>query len=158
MNDRHSMAPVTRNPPQIGSSQRIRLLVADDHALLRQAFRVLLESQDGLEVVGEATNGRDAVDVAERLMPDVVLMDMAPTPRLRHAPPTAAPSRRASLPSTAPVVRQRRARWGGAPSSWERLRPDRLGRECEGRRSSQLAPLFLNPSRVGRGRGRPDRG
>ncbi len=35
MNDRHSMAPVTRNRPQIGSSQRIRLLVADDHALLR---------------------------------------------------------------------------------------------------------------------------
>jgi len=76
MNDRHSMAPVTRNRPQMGGSQRIRLLVADDHALLRQALRVLLEAQDGLEVVGEATNGRDAVDAAERLMPDVVLMDM----------------------------------------------------------------------------------
>jgi len=76
MNDRHSMAPVTRNRPQLRSSQRIRLLVADDHALLRQALRVLLEAQDGLEVVGEATNGRDAVDAAERLLPDVVLMDM----------------------------------------------------------------------------------
>jgi two-component system response regulator NreC len=58
------------------SGQRIRILVADDHALLRQALRMLLEAQDGLEVVGEATNGRDAVEVAERLMPDVILMDM----------------------------------------------------------------------------------
>ncbi len=68
-------SPLTRN--YIGSrGARIRLLVADDHALLRQALRVLLEAQDGLEVVGEATNGRDAVDAAERLQPDVVLMDM----------------------------------------------------------------------------------
>jgi DNA-binding NarL/FixJ family response regulator len=44
--------------------------------LLRQALRMLLEAQDGLDVVGEATNGRDAVDAAERLMPDVILMDM----------------------------------------------------------------------------------
>jgi two-component system response regulator NreC len=56
--------------------QRIRLLVADDHALLRQALRSLLEAQPNLEVIGEAMNGRDAVEVAERLMPDVVLMDM----------------------------------------------------------------------------------
>ncbi|MEI6136135.1 MAG: hypothetical protein WCQ48_01795 [Chloroflexota bacterium] len=70
MNDRLSMAPVTRNRPQVRSSQRIRLLVADGHALLRQALRVLLGAQEGLEVVGEATNGRDAVDAAERLQPD----------------------------------------------------------------------------------------
>ncbi len=69
-------APLTRTRPARGSAQRIRLVVADDHALLRQALRVLLESQPGLEVVGEATNGRDAVDTAERLLPDVVLMDM----------------------------------------------------------------------------------
>jgi two-component system, NarL family, response regulator NreC len=69
-------APLTRTRPARGSAQRIRLVVADDHALLRQALRVLLESQPGLEVVGEATNGRDAVEVAERLVPDVVLMDM----------------------------------------------------------------------------------
>jgi two-component system response regulator NreC len=69
-------APLTRSRPAPGSMQRIRLLVADDHALLRQALHMLLESQPGFEVVGEATNGRDAVDCAERLHPDVVLMDM----------------------------------------------------------------------------------
>jgi DNA-binding NarL/FixJ family response regulator len=68
--------PMTRVRPVRGGNQRIRLLVADDHALLRQALRVLLESQPGLEVAGEATNGRDAVEAAERLLPDVVLMDM----------------------------------------------------------------------------------
>jgi len=76
MNDRAPLAPITRTRPSVRGAQRIRLLIADDHALLRQALRVLLEAQDGLEVIGEATNGRDAVDVAERLMPDVVLMDM----------------------------------------------------------------------------------
>jgi DNA-binding NarL/FixJ family response regulator len=43
--------------------------------VLRQALRYMLESQPGLEVVGEAANGRDAVDLAEKLQPDVVLMD-----------------------------------------------------------------------------------
>ncbi|MDA0365166.1 MAG: response regulator transcription factor [Chloroflexi bacterium] len=69
-------APLTRGRQVRGGVQRIRLLVADDHAVLRQALRVLLESQPGLEVAGEATNGRDAVEAAERLNPDVVLMDM----------------------------------------------------------------------------------
>jgi len=76
MNERMSAAPIVRSRPMTRSGQRIRILVADDHALLRQALRMLLEAQDGLEVVGEATNGRDAVEVAERLMPDVILMDM----------------------------------------------------------------------------------
>ncbi|MCK9486218.1 MAG: response regulator transcription factor [Dehalococcoidia bacterium] len=74
MTDRN--APITRVRPAARSSSHIRLLVADDHALLRQALRMLLEAQPGLEVVGEATNGRDAVEAAERLAPDVVLMDM----------------------------------------------------------------------------------
>jgi two-component system response regulator NreC len=69
------MAPLTRGATQRGG-RRIRLLIADDHALLRQALRTLLDGQDGLEVVGEASNGRDAVEAAERLLPDVVLMDM----------------------------------------------------------------------------------
>ena len=76
MTDRPSeMAPLTRGATQRGG-HRIRLLIADDHALLRQALRTLLDGQDGLEVVGEASNGRDAVEAAERLLPDVVLMDM----------------------------------------------------------------------------------
>ncbi len=69
-------APVTRARPDRHGVQRIRLLVVDDHALLRQALRALLDDQDPLEVIGEAINGRDAVEAAERLRPDVVLMDM----------------------------------------------------------------------------------
>ncbi len=69
-------APVTRARTDRAGARRIRLLVVDDHALLRQALRALLDGQDALEVVGEATNGREAVEAAERLRPDVVLMDM----------------------------------------------------------------------------------
>lgn len=54
----------------------IRVLLADDQALLRAGFRALLDAQDGIEVVGEATNGREAVDLARALTPDVVLMDI----------------------------------------------------------------------------------
>lgn len=69
---------VNRDRPKSGRHvrPRIRIFLADDHALLRQALRVLLEAQNDLEIVGEATNGRDAVEGVERLMPDVVLMDM----------------------------------------------------------------------------------
>jgi two-component system, NarL family, response regulator NreC len=69
-------APVTRTRLARSGAQRIRLLVVDDHALLRQALRSLLDGQDTLEVIGEAVNGREAVDAAERLRPDVILMDM----------------------------------------------------------------------------------
>ena len=60
---------------QTSTSPPIRVLIADDHAVLRQSLRYLLESQSGLQVVGEASNGREAIDLAERLKPDVVLMD-----------------------------------------------------------------------------------
>lgn len=56
----------------------IKLLLVDDHFIIRQALRLLLESQDAFEVVGAVENGREAVQEAERLRPDVVLMDMAP--------------------------------------------------------------------------------
>ena len=70
------VAPVTRARSNRTGAQRIRLLIVDDHALLRQALRALLDGQDTLEVIGEAINGRDAVEATERLRPDVVLMDM----------------------------------------------------------------------------------
>jgi RNA polymerase sigma factor (sigma-70 family) len=54
----------------------IRVLLADDEALVRGGFRMILESQDGIEVVGEADDGRRAVAEAERLRPDVVVMDI----------------------------------------------------------------------------------
>jgi len=61
--------------PRNQAAVSIRVMVADDHAVLRQSLRYLLEAQPGIEVVGEASNGRDAVDMAEKLQPDVVLMD-----------------------------------------------------------------------------------
>ena len=59
------------------SDQPIRVLLADDHTILRQGIRMLLETQDDIVVVGEAVNGQDAVDKTRALVPDVVLMDIA---------------------------------------------------------------------------------
>jgi NarL family two-component system response regulator LiaR len=55
----------------------IRVLIADDHAVVRQGLRTFLDLQDDFEVVGEAADGGEAVDQAARLAPDVVLMDLA---------------------------------------------------------------------------------
>jgi len=54
----------------------IRVLLADDQPLLRKGFRMVLESEDGLEVVGEAADGNEAIDLAGTLDPDVILMDI----------------------------------------------------------------------------------
>lgn len=54
----------------------IRILVADDHTLFRKGLRSLLEHQTGLQVVGEAATGPEAVTLAAELVPDVVLMDI----------------------------------------------------------------------------------
>jgi NarL family two-component system response regulator LiaR len=59
----------------------IRVLIADDHAVVRQGLRTFLELQEGIEVVGEAADGEEALDAVQRLEPDVVLMDLA-MPRL----------------------------------------------------------------------------
>jgi DNA-binding NarL/FixJ family response regulator len=59
----------------------IRILIADDHAVVREGLRAFLELQDGLDVVGEAGDGAEALVEAERLRPDVVLMDLV-MPRL----------------------------------------------------------------------------
>ena len=57
--------------------KRIRILVADDHAVVRQGFKMILDAQADMEIVGEAANGRQAVDLAEQLRPDVVVMDVS---------------------------------------------------------------------------------
>jgi DNA-binding NarL/FixJ family response regulator len=54
----------------------IRLLIVDDQELVRTGFRLFLETQDDLEVVGEAGNGLEAIELASQLRPDVVLMDI----------------------------------------------------------------------------------
>jgi len=55
----------------------ITVLIADDHAVVRDGLRLLLENQSDIRVVGEVANGREAVEAAIRLKPDVVLMDLA---------------------------------------------------------------------------------
>jgi DNA-binding NarL/FixJ family response regulator len=57
--------------------KRTRILLADDHAVVRQGFKMILSAQTDMEIVGEAANGREAVELAEKLRPDVVVMDVA---------------------------------------------------------------------------------
>jgi len=57
--------------------KKTRILLADDHALVRAGFRALLEKQDDLEVVGEAADGQEALQKVVELRPDVVVMDIA---------------------------------------------------------------------------------
>ena len=54
----------------------LRVVVADDQALIRAGFRMILEAEPDVEVVGEAGTGLEAVDVARRTRPDLVLMDV----------------------------------------------------------------------------------
>jgi len=56
--------------------QPLRVVVVDDQHLVRSGFRMILDSEDGIEVVGEAADGVEAVDVCRRLAPDVALMDV----------------------------------------------------------------------------------
>lgn len=62
--------------PSAGPSGKIRILLADDHAVVRQGLRTFLELQDDMQVVGEAGEGGEAVELAARLAPDVVVLDL----------------------------------------------------------------------------------
>jgi len=57
--------------------KRTTVLLADDHTIVREGFRKMLEMEEDLEVVGEAQDGRQAVALVKKLHPDVVLMDIA---------------------------------------------------------------------------------
>lgn len=55
---------------------KIRVLIAEDHAIVREGLRTLMEAQPDIEVVGEATNGEEAVNKTREVQPDIVLMDI----------------------------------------------------------------------------------
>lgn len=56
---------------------KVRVLLVEDHTLVRAGFRALLEKLEGIQVIGEVSNGRDALKAAREMEPDVVLMDIA---------------------------------------------------------------------------------
>ena len=56
---------------------KIKVLVADDHTILRQGIKSLLANEEEIEVIGEAKDGREALTIIEEALPDVILMDIA---------------------------------------------------------------------------------
>jgi two-component system, NarL family, nitrate/nitrite response regulator NarL len=60
-----------------GNQGRIRILIADDHPMFRQGLRALLETNEDFEIVGEATNGAEAVAMTQQSLPDVLLLDVS---------------------------------------------------------------------------------
>src|SRR5262252_6717795 len=79
----------------------IRILLADDHTVMRRGLRLLLESQPGFTVVAEASDGRQAVEQAKQTQPDVVVLDIG----MPHLSGTEAAQRITEmLPGTAVVI------------------------------------------------------
>jgi len=57
-------------------SESLRIIIVDDHAVVRSGLRAVLDASEGVELVGEAGDGEEAIEVCETLQPDVVLMDL----------------------------------------------------------------------------------
>jgi len=66
----------TSTKPPAGPTDTLRVLLVDDHAIVREGLRALLEEDTGISIVGEASNGDEATALAERLQPNLVLMDL----------------------------------------------------------------------------------
>jgi DNA-binding NarL/FixJ family response regulator len=58
-------------------TRKIRILLADDHAMVRKGFRLILSQEDDIEIVGEAGSGQEAIRLAVQLVPDVIILDIA---------------------------------------------------------------------------------
>src|SRR4051794_30493376 len=68
---------MSRQRARMGNEESsIRLLIADDHALVRSGLRSMLEREPGFEIIGEAEDGREAVELCRSLRPDLILMDV----------------------------------------------------------------------------------
>jgi len=74
--DRHEVADAEDAAAAKESAGRVRVLIVDDQTLVRTGFRMILDAEEDMEVVGEAANGKEAIAEAGRLAPDVVLMDV----------------------------------------------------------------------------------
>ncbi|MEM5774982.1 MAG: response regulator, partial [Anaerolineaceae bacterium] len=72
-----------------GAKPPIRVLITDDHAVVRQGLRMFIDLQDDMQVIGEGVNGREAVELAKTLQPDIVLLDLV-MPELDGVQATAA--------------------------------------------------------------------
>ena len=81
--------------------KQIRILLADDHTIMRNGLRLLLERQPGFQVIGEAADGRETVEMTDALRPDVVILDIA-MPNLNGL--EAARQIASKLPSIAVVI------------------------------------------------------
>lgn len=58
----------------------IRLVIVDDHKLIRQTWKIVLQREDSIEVIAECSSGAEAIECAEKLLPDVILMDINMSP------------------------------------------------------------------------------
>lgn len=76
-NERKSLSPLTQRKVEQRMSDTIRILVADDHPVVRDGLVAMLETQPDFQVVGEAGDGRIAVQKARALQPDVIFLDLA---------------------------------------------------------------------------------
>ena len=69
--------PHKRKPDESGSERKLRILVVDDHPVVREGLKLLLNDQADMEVVGVADDGKLAVEMARQLQPSVIVMDLS---------------------------------------------------------------------------------
>lgn len=133
-------------------SARIKVLIADDHPVVRQGLRVLLEVQDDIDVVGEAPDGPDVARLAAELAPDVILLDlkmpgMKGTDVIADLVARRIPARTLVLTSvTDPAAAQAAVRAGAAGFLYKDVDPDALVRAI---RSVHDGNMLLSPEAAG---------